>query len=191
MIRRTFLVLVAAALLALGGTAQAAGIKAKPWVYDPDHTGLSQANWVTQVGLPDAGKSNHALYLAKNGATSENTAAGASIDGAPTSLTELGFDYRNDSYCGAGAPRFNVYTSTGVYYFYGCTYGTHTPAPADPANWTRVRFAAADGYPSDGVSYITSWSGVTVTGIEIVMDEGPGSALLDNIDVNGTLIGKP
>jgi len=42
---------------------------------------------------------------------------------------------------------------------------------------------------------------VTVTGIDIVFDEGetdlannplgPGYAYLDNIDINGTLIGKP
>jgi hypothetical protein len=191
MVRRAFFVLVAFALFGFAGTAQAAGLKVKPGIYDPDGTGCPVATWQSGVGLPDASAANHGLVIAKNCTTGTNAAAGAVISGAPSALTDLGFDISNDSYCGAGAPRFNVYTSTGVIYFYGCTYGTHTAAPDDPANWTRVRFAAADGFPSDGTSTITDWSGVTVTGIEIIMDEGPASALLDNIDLNGTLIGKP
>src|SRR5439155_5631541 len=123
-----------------------------------------------------------------------NAASGASIN-FQGRLTELGFDVSNVSHCGAGAPRFNVYTTTGVYYFYGCAYGTHTPAPQDPANCTRIRFAAAEGFPSDCVSVITSFNQITVTGIDIVFDEGTdqgnGYAVLDNIDVNGTLVGKP
>ena len=46
---------------------------------------------------------------------------------AGITLTQLGFDYRNDSWCGAGAPRFNVYTTAGTYFFFGCRYGVHTP----------------------------------------------------------------
>jgi hypothetical protein len=125
------------------------------------------------------------LTLQKNASTTFNSAAGASIEGLATStLTELGFDYKTGTYCGAGAPRFNVYTTAGTYYFFGCTYGTHT----DLGNgWTRVRFANADAQPADGVTAFPGFGSTTVTGIEIVQDE-EGQALLDNIDINGTLI---
>lgn len=191
--------MVAVASLFLAGPALAGDpLQVKPWVYDPDKTGTVSSAWVTKIGLPDAGKSNHALLLTKNTATATFAASGATVTFSGT-LTELGFDVRNDSHCGAGAPRFNVYTADedgnfGVYYFYGCRYGTHTPVPGNPG-WTRVRFEAGDGYPSDGVSSITSWEGVEVIGIDIVFDEGTdvgvGYAVLDNIDVNGVLIGKP
>jgi hypothetical protein len=193
--RRAF---VFAALLGLtisGLAAAAPPLSVKPWVYDPDHTGICESDWVSKVGLPDnQGKANHGLVLVKNGPTATNASAGAFIN-FQGKLTELGFDVSNDSHCGAGAPRFNVYTTSGVYYFYGCIYGIHTAAPQDPVNWTRVRFAAADGFPSDGTHFISSWENVIVTGIDIVFDEGTdqgnGYAILDNIDVNGTLIGKP
>jgi hypothetical protein len=194
---RTKAILLSAAFaLAVAGTAAAAQpLKVKPWTFDPDDTGIVTSEWVNAVGLPDAGKSNHALYLAKDGPTATNAAAGAEIP-FEGELTELGFDYHNDSHCGAGAPRFNVYTSDpDLTYFFGCASGTHTPAPDDPENWTRVRFTAANAFPSDGVSFISDFSEIEVTGIDIVFDEGTdvgvGDALLDNIDVNGILIGKP
>jgi len=188
--------LAAFALLATALTASAAtpNIKAKPWVYDPDNLNVSESRWVTKEGLPDAGRSAHALYLTKEAPTASNTASGASIDFEGV-LTELGFDYRNDGHCGAGAPRFNVYTDTGTYYFFGCASGIHTPAPDDPANWTRVRFTDADAFPADGVTAFPGFGSTTVTGIEIVFDEGtdvgPGFVYLDNIDVNGVIMGKP
>src|SRR5438105_818722 len=135
-------------LLALGlaiSMAALAGpnIKVQPGVYDPDHTGIISSAWVAHQGLPDAGNSDHALYMAKLGPTATNAAAVATVDGVKgITLTELGFDYRNDGHCGAGAPRFNVYTPSGVYYFFGCAYGTHTPVPGHP-DWTRVRFGNA------------------------------------------------
>jgi len=180
--------------LAISTAARAAQpLEVKPWVYDPDHTGIANAGWVPKQGLADAGKSNHALYLQKYGPTATNAAGGASINFKGT-LTELGFDVRNDSHCGAGAPRFNVYTTAGTYFFFGCAYGVHTPSTEDP-NWTRVRFFDADAFPADGVTPFPGFGAVQVTSIEIVFDEGTdqgnGYAYLDNIDINGTLIGKP
>lgn len=171
----------------------ASPLMVKPWVYDPDNTGVSQSKWVTKNGLADAGKSDHALYLTKTAPTTTNAASGATVNFSGT-LTELGFDYRNDGHCGAGAPRFNVYTTAGTYFFFGCTYGVHTPSTENP-NWTRVRFGNADAFPADGVTPWPGFGSVTVTGIDIVFDEGtevgPGFVYLDNIDVNSTLVGKP
>jgi hypothetical protein len=164
-----------------------AAYKAKPWLYDPDDTDTVSAAWVTKEGMPDAGGSDHALYLAKHTETATNAASGATIEGVQGTLSELGFDYRGDGHCGAGAPRFNVYTESGTFFF-GCAYGSHTPLGD---NWTRVKFADADAFsatfPGFGV--------VQVTGIAIVFDEGtdhgPGFVYLDNINVNGVLLGKP
>ena len=174
----------------------ASPLMAKPWVYDPDKTGVSESQWVTHEGLSDAGKSNHALYLTKDAPTATNAASGATIAFTGV-LDELGFDYRNDGWCGAGAPRYNVYTTAGTYYFFGCTYGVHTPSAEDPVNWTRVVFTNADAFPADGVTPWPGFGTVEVTGIDVVFDEGtdlvgnPGYAYLDNLNVDGTYIGKP
>jgi hypothetical protein len=174
-------------------------VKVKPFEYVgkagacgqdyPAGTRTVKAGWVAQQGLPDVGKSDHALYLAKVGPTSNCAAAGAVIDGiAGTELTAIGFDVREDGHCGAGAPRFNVSTEDGFWYL-GCaaapTAGTLTDARGK--NWTRKLLDAA----------ALAAAGVTgkVTSISIIFDEGTdqgtGSTHLDNINVNGTLYGKP
>ncbi|HLZ72794.1 MAG TPA: hypothetical protein VKV26_23055 [Dehalococcoidia bacterium] len=152
----------------------------------PPATDAVASAWVAGQGLPDAGGSNHALYLQKFGATSDCSAALASVSGVSgISLTELGFDVRDDGHCGAGAPRFDVITMDGVDHFFGCFYGTHTPIAR---GWTRVRFALGDAFPP-----VTATE--TVQSIEIVFDEGTdvgsGFVYIDNIDVNGTIAGQP
>jgi hypothetical protein len=158
------------------------------------------AAWITHQGLPDAGKSDHALLLEKLGETPNCAAAGAIIDGVGgITLTELGFDYRNGGHCGAGAPRYNVTTTAGFTYFFGCVSGVHTPAPDDPVNWTRVRFTNLDAVPQLATN--PPWPGfssATVQSIVLIFDEGSdtgpdftGQIYLDNLDINGTLIGKP
>jgi hypothetical protein len=139
------------------------------------------------------------LLLVKTGPTANNAAAGATITGLPKNLTltELGYDIRKPapppdprgSHCGAGAPRFNITTSTGVA-FIGC----NSPPPDSQitgTGWVRLRWGAST-LASAGVSG-------TVKSIEIVFDEGQdalggpdnfGAAILDNIDINGTLVGQ-
>jgi hypothetical protein len=183
----------ALAILAVSGTALAAapsGLKVRPWTYDPDRTRAVDSAWVANAGVE-----GHGLFLEKATATATNASAGATVDGAEgLTLTELGFDYRNDGHCGAGAPRFNVYTTAGTYFFFGCAYGVHTPVPGH-ADWTRVRFGNADAFPADGVTAFPGFGTAVVTGIDVVFDEGTdqgvGYVMLDNIDVNGTLVGKP
>jgi hypothetical protein len=142
------------------------------------------------------------MLLQKNGPTTDCSAATATITvggSAVLSLTidTLGFDFRNGTSCGAGAPRFNVYSGSTTYFF-GCASGTKTAAPQDPAQWTRVTFNAA-GAPYPGAD--TFVFGVTpVDGIDIIFDEGtdtalppdaaggPGLVTLDNIRINNTFI---
>jgi hypothetical protein len=167
------------------------------------------SRWLNGMGLPDnAGPNTVAnakdprfgLLLSKNGLTADCSAAGARIQGVKgmkvTATSTLGFDYRNGGHCGAGAPRFNVTTRTGVFSFVGgCANGVPAPAPQDPAQWTRVRFLLVS--PSTAFPPLTV--GDTIESISIIFDEGTdtpsaqdpngvGLAVVDNIEVNGRLI---
>lgn len=210
--KKVSLVVMLAALFALtSATLAFAQYKAKPFEFvgtaeqcSPSPAGVDtvEAAWVTHEGLPDAGKSNHALFLEKLGATANCAAAGATISGAEgKTLTELGYDVRDDGHCGAGAPRFNVVMSVDGLHFIGCAAGPVVAPPlVDPQGntWTRKRWSAAD-LANPGITFppITAASGQVVS-IDIIFDEaddtGPdfkGFTHLDNIDINEVLIGKP
>ncbi len=146
----------------------------------------NQGQCVSYVDNTFGDAANYVLSLQKNAATSELVAAGADISGEEgITLTSLGFDYKTGTYCGAGAPRFNVYTSDTNYYFFGCEYGTHT----DLGNgWTRVTFTDSDAVAA-GSEPFPGFGDTTVTDIEIVMDE-QGQTVLDNIMINGIVVGQ-
>ena len=182
--RHTLIAVACLFVLAAQASAQS-GFVAKPWTYDPDNTGVAAGAWV-----PKAGYEGHGLYLQKNGPTATNAAAGATIQGVNgIKLTELGFDYMNAGYCGAGAPRYNVHLTDGSsYFFFGCAYGLHTALGPD---WTRVRFTDADAYPASPAYVWPGFGNAQVAAVYLVFDEGPGAVTLDNLDVNGVLIGKP
>ena len=204
----------------------AAQYEAKPWTFvgTVNNCGSAGAkivtsSWQNGMGLPDNGTSAHpngknahqGLLLSKNGPTANCASAGADILGitAGDPISGLGFDFRRGGHCGAGAPRFNVYTSPLFThgYFFGCgssALTTHADAPQDPAQWERVTFTGPDGSPftSDDTSPPPPWVfGVTpVYFIEIVYDEGTdtanndtqgvGLAVIDNILINTTRITK-
>jgi hypothetical protein len=182
--RRSFAIVAAASLLALAivatAIAGASKMKADPVKYDPDRTGIIVAAWQAKAGLPDAGNSNHGLVLQKNGPTPTNAAAFAVVTGAEgqaiTGGANWGWDYKNGSYCGAGAPRFNVQASDGFHFGGGCANGD--PVVGAPAGWTRVRFdTTTDFFPP-----LTT--GATIQSVDIAFDE-QGQGLIDNIVVNG------
>jgi hypothetical protein len=183
----------------------------------PAGANIVTAAWMRGLGLPDEGQPNSnpsdprdnpakknprfGLLLSKNGPTPDCSAAGANIVGTGRSFTihELGFDYRNGSHCGAGAPRFNIVTTDGRLYFAGCLDGTKTPAPQDPTQWTRIRFSADQVFPADAASPPFEFGVTEVRRLVINYDEGTdiptpedpsgiGLVVLDNIDVNGHLI---
>ncbi len=187
-------VLFSVALAALAW-ADEDGFRVKPGVFDPGHTGIVVAKWIKNLGLPDPeGHGRFGLLLSKNGLTTTNAAAGATIKGVKgIVLTELGFDINTGTHCGAGAPRFNVDASDGFHFLGGCANGTKTPGTPDPG-WTRVRIDPSN----PGQAFPPIAAGAKVKSIEIVFDEGTdtgsdfsGLAVLDNIDINGTLIGRP
>lgn len=213
--RRTGLIVSALALtLALAGSTLAAPpagvalkrLKVKAVVFDPDGTGIVSSKWVTHQGLADAGTSDHALVLKKEGTTATNASAMGNVHGVKKllALTELGFDYEVGGHCGAGAPRFNVTLTDGTVFFFGCASGDVVGMLADRDGdmWNRVRFTDADAFPQDGVSVWPGFGVAEVQAIQIVFDEGTdtiglpvgttlGMVRLDNIDVNGKLMGKP
>jgi hypothetical protein len=189
------------ALLAVGapaGAAKKTKFRTKPATFDPGATGIVSSKWVTHQGLGDAGKSDHALVLHKLGTTATEASAGASISKVKNvTLTELGFDYEVGGHCGAGAPRYNVTLTTGAVFFFGCSHGTVAGSMLDSQGdtWNRVRFGDTDAFPADGVSAWPGFGMAQVQSISVVFDEGTdvgvGFVRLDNLDVNGKLMGKP
>jgi hypothetical protein len=179
------------------------------------------AGWLGGMGLPDNGGQNAGtnpadnpnkndprlgLLLSKNGPTPDCSSSGARIkgvrgmDAGPAFV--LGFDYRNGGHCGAGAPRFNVVvrnaaTKAETFHFVGgCANSVSVPAEQDLAQWSRVRFTAAQQFPPIP-------PGSKVQSISILYDEGTdtpsssatsqepsgvGLAVIDNIFINGQFI---
>ena len=181
----------------------------------PAGSRIVTARWLKGMGLPDNGgqnvgtnpadnpnkKDQHwGLLLSKNGTTPDCSAAGARIHGVKgttvTATTALGFDYRNGGHCGAGAPRFNVDTDMG-FFFVGCANAPQSPAPQDPLQWTRTRSVLS----SCGIECFPGPIpvGAKIKSITLIYDEGTdtanndtqgvGLAVLDNIFVNGAVIG--
>ena len=165
--------------------------KARPGIFDPDHTGIVAARWINQIGLQDdRGNGYFALYLQKSGPTATNAAAGANIDGVTGQpAIQFGFDYRADGQCTGGAPRFNVEASDGFHFVGGCGNGTITPNVAP--GWNRVTFDPHN--PAQSFPVIAP--GATLISVTLILDEGtdsgPGYAYLDNINVDGQYITKP
>src|SRR5436309_7901108 len=96
---------------------------------------------------------NEGLFLVKTGPTVTNFAsAGAELHNVKgITLTELGYDIRKfgpgtsgsplGSHCGAGAPRFNILTTTG-FFFLACS----SPPPNTEIlgnGWIRLRWGVA------------------------------------------------
>ncbi len=140
--------------------------------------------------------SNEGLILVKTGETLNNAAAGADIHGVKgITLTEVGYDIRIGSHCGAGAPRFNITTKTGKFYFLGCT----SPAPTTTSSglgWTRLRWGTGTAGSVSAFRDGVTLEAITdpIKSMEIIFDEAQdtepiGLAVLDNIDINGLLRG--
>jgi hypothetical protein len=188
----------------------------------PAGSSIVTAAWLGGMGLPDNGGPNAGpppftdnpnkndphlgLLLSKNGPTPDCSSSGARITGVRgievTATFVLGFDYRNGGHCGAGAPRFNVVARNPVtraetfHFVGGCANSASVPAEQDPAQWSRVRFTAAQQFPPIP-------PGSRIESISILYDEGTdtpsstatsqepsgvGLAVIDNVFINGRYI---
>jgi hypothetical protein len=150
---------------------------------------------------------NEGVLLAKTGPTGNIASALVLLTQVPETITELGYDIRKPgpsvdprgSHCGAGAPRFNIVTKQGQTFFLGCN---SPPAPVQQVGtgWLRLRW----GGSTPLLAFSTAGALVNVSTLDvdrllIVFDEGQdasggpdqfGAAILDNIDVNGVLVGE-
>lgn len=188
--------MMATTIAAMSATASVAQshstFTATPGVYDPDNTGIVRAELITLL-VPktvDRHRRSVYLFLQKNGLTSANAAAGADFGGvAGIALTSLSYEYTPNSACGAGSPRFDVYTniSPNSPHFIGCAAGTKSVnsqngnlvVSFDPTNPTQA-FPVV--LPTE-----------RVTSMDILVDEGTdqgsGFAYIQNIRINGSLVG--
>lgn len=172
----------------------------------PDGFGeKSLAAWRAHEGLPDSrGNADQALYFQKFTAT-ETVAAGVAritgLEGQPLSaIVGLQWEHRDDGWCGAGAPRWDIIVSDpagnrGVI-FLGCAAAVKTVVHP---GWTQDTYpgpggVAIDQLPATGFTPAFDPSGaLTISELLIVFDEGTtylglpygsGYTFLDNIKVN-------
>ena len=170
-----------------------------------DFTGIGSFSTYSDPACPTGDTNdqrNEGLLLVKTGPTNNFASATAElINVKGVQLTELGYDIRKSggtaasplgSHCGAGAPRFDVVTSDGMTHFLGCNSPPGTVEHAS-TGWIRLRWTATQL----AAAFPPILSTDVVSRIVIVFDEGQdtgpdffGAAMLDNIDVNGTLIGR-
>jgi hypothetical protein len=181
-----------------GASAAPPAFGLQPFVFDPGNAcpGI-QAQWDNSTGNPAP-----SVLLTKPCPTATNAASGIdilapSIEGQPVSnLTELNFDYKTGEHCGAGAPRFNLQLdqSGSQNAFLGCLGGTQTPTTN---GYTHVEYSAAQIQAAVLAAGGTPTS--TLYDLYIIFDEGtdtlglgtPGVVHLDNISVNGQVVGSP
>jgi hypothetical protein len=173
-----------------------------------DFTGVGSFGAYTDPACPTGDprdRKNEGLLLAKTGPTSNFASAVADIKGVEGKpVNELGYDIRKagpttldprGSHCGAGAPRFNIETTTG-FFFLGC----NSPPPTTQNNgdgFLRLTWGTAGVVTAFGSTGLVPVTG-TIKNLQIVFDEGTdlsggpdefGLAVLDNINVNGTRVG--
>ena len=163
----------------------------------------------TDLGCPtgDPDPLVQGLLLVKTGPTDNWAYAAARIDGVRGwTVNEVGFDLRKPvdpsllqgSQCDAITPRFEIIDIAGVKHFADCSFGATlpdgTPVQGGPLTtnpglgWVRLRWYNGGILPA-----LT----LPVSSIRIMMDVGQddgtynyGLATLDNIDVNGIMVGE-
>jgi hypothetical protein len=169
------------------------GVKAKP--YNPDNLNVTiAAAKVKGAGNPDntvpGDEQNTGWVLARNNTVTTGNGASADLTvkfpGKSINVTEVGFDrLMGATMCSGGSPRFNVETSAGVLFLECNTpqgvaveggYTVTTTRTAFANGWERLRFQISPA--------------ANATFLQVLSDSGPGAALVDNINVNGTYIGK-
>jgi hypothetical protein len=167
----------------------AAPIRANTYVHDPGNTGAVAADWVHGAGVPATDpedRTNQGLVLVNNAGTASKARSGVILHNVEgLTLTALGFDLREGSQCTLKGPRFIVVTADDVVHALGgCAFANAQPVPA--RGWRRFRFDPAKAVPAIPQD-------ATVKSIALMLDDGPdadgGLVVLDNINVNGNLVG--
>jgi len=166
---KKFLVVgVLAGVLAVAASASAALV---PGVFDPGNTGCVKASIVKN-------KKTRTLHLEKNCPTATNAAAGADITGVSgQSFESASFTLAGTTQCQGGSPRFNVVTTTSLF-FLGCNNVTPTANADGTATYT---FTAAT-LAAAGQQVPTPTG--TVQSVSVLIDV-QGTADLTKVSFNG------
>lgn len=188
-----------------------ASLRMRGWEFDPEKHHHVIGKWQYRLGQADAfgGNHNFGVLLSKNTTTSELAAGGLSLTKGyhfinnNGGLQQVGYDIRDGSHCGAGAPRFNIVGTVGTAakdnktYFIGC----NSPPPTsevDGVGWRTLTWGSSDNSAplmAFGPEGLVDIRGIQVKSIDIVFDEGTdvgnGLAILDNINIDGTIITRP
>lgn len=182
--------------LALSAPALAAdGFSVKAKQFNPDDVDATiVAARVKGAGNPDATvpeDHNHVGWVLARNNTLSPPGPEASADltinfpGRVISVNRVGFDrLTGGTQCGGGSPRFNVEFAAGVL-FLECD----QPATALEGGYTITTTRTDLGNGWERVLFDIS-PAVSATFLQVLSDSGPGAALLDNIVVNDTVIGK-
>ncbi|HUK34018.1 MAG TPA: hypothetical protein VLV86_08925 [Vicinamibacterales bacterium] len=146
---------------------------------------------ITAAWTPDdEAPSRRALTLAMSAAVSFPPGAGAAAVVSPVdgvTLTQVGFDHKLGTHCTNGAPRWDVETSDGSSYAFGCAAGIHeVELPA--GGWERITFSCEDVQVLNGLrGSCPLGTSQTLKTLQIVQDEA-ASTTLDNLTVNWTVV---
>ena len=201
------ILVIGLAVLVVAGSAIAATFtpKLKGDAYNPTAADITLgAKAMGGVGEPGFGEHQGFVLVvdpqtAADGASADLTVRSDMLKENPKlTLSSLGFDiftpggfdtFDRGSLCGAGL-RFDFENAdTGGVYSLNCNQGTHT----DLGNgWTRVRFTDDEDVTTLAGPTWPGFDTAKVDFIQLLNDGGAGGGVdvLDNIDVNGVLIGK-
>jgi hypothetical protein len=180
--------------LALAGLALSVGllsatsVSSGGWTVVPSALNPGNAPvMITALWSPDPdAPSQHALTLAISEMVTFPPGASAIAAVGPIEglkVTHLGFDHKLGTHCTNGSPRWNVETTDGSSYAFGCAAGIHEVGlPA--AGWERVTFSCEDVQMLKGLYGSCPLGSLqTVRVLQVVHDEA-ASTTLDNLDVN-------
>jgi hypothetical protein len=166
--RKLIVACIVATALVFAVSASAALV---PGVFDPGNTGCVEATFI---------KKTKTLHLEKNCPTSTNAAAGAEITGVSgQTFQSASFTLASAAQCQGGSPRFNVVTSTGLF-FLGCNNVT----PTTNANGTVTYTFTAATLAAAGQQVPTPTG--TIQTVSVLIDV-QGTADLTNVTFNGKL----
>ena len=146
---------------------------------------------ITASFSPDADAPSHsALTLAISNMVTFPPGASALAVVSPVDglkVTHLAFDHKVGTHCTNGSPRWDVETTDGSSYAFGCSAGLHEVGlPA--TGWERITFSCEDVQVLKGLSgSCPLGSPQSVRVLQVIQDEA-ASTMLDNLDVNWNLL---
>jgi hypothetical protein len=180
--------------LVLAGLALSLGIVSPPvrWTVTPsvNNPGNAPIKVTASWSLDADAPSHRALTLAISELVTFPPGASARAVVSPVDgvkVTHLAFDHKVGTHCTNGSPRWDVETTDGSSYAFGCAAGIHeVDLPA--SGWERITFSCADVQVLKGLSgSCPLGSPQTVRVLQVVHDE-PTLTSLDNLDVNWNVL---